>query len=205
MATKHLRLIALLATLLASPVLAKDVVITSDPPAAEVLVDGRLLGRTPLTTRKAELLPNWATDGRITKATIVIHKPGYEDFRVFIGEFSIPSRIDAKLTLIASAENLENYLESNPALEAMTVAASDPLIRTSQNLDATSQELYAQGSLLVGYAGYVAETVVPEQLRASAAKLGASLVLINSEYLGERQAVREVTTRSGGSFAAASV
>lgn len=193
------------AMILALPASAKEVVITSDPPAAEVLVDGRLLGRTPLTTRKAELLPNWTTDGRITKATIVIRKAGYEDFRVFIGEFSVPSRVDAKLKLIASTENLENYLESNSVLEAMTMPASESVIRTSHDLDATSEELYSQGYLLVGYAGYVAEAVVPEQLRVSAAKLEASLVLINSEYLGERAAVREVSTRSGGSFAATGV
>lgn len=171
-------LLLLAAMLLALPASAKEVVITSEPSAAEVFVDGRLLGRTPLTTRKAELLPNWTTDGRITKATIVIRKAGYEDFRVFIGEFSVPSRVEAKLKLIASTENLESYLESNSALEAMTIAASESVIRTSHDLDAASQELYSQGYLLVGYAGYVAETVISEQLRASATKLGASLVLI---------------------------
>lgn len=204
MITRRLLLI-LGALLLASRADARDVVITSEPSAAEVLVDGRSLGRTPLTTRKAELLPNWATDGRLTKATIVIRKAGYEDYRVFIGEFSVPSRVDATLKLIASTENLESYLESSSALEAMTIAASEAVIRSSQDLDAASQELYSQGYLLVGYAGYVAETVVPEQLRASASKLGASLVLVSSEYLGERTTVRDVTTRSGGSLATAGV
>jgi hypothetical protein len=181
----------------------KHVRIVSDPPGAEVFSEGRRLGKTPLTIRAEELMPNWNWDGKIpTRATVTITKPGYDEYRQEVNEFGIPDEIRSNLVPIRLTEEIENYLDQNPTLQAATVEATDsPLIQTSQDLDVDSAALYGRGYLMVAYSGFSAEGVAPESVKEQARRVGAAVVLIQSKFAGVETEFRAVTTHASGGIA----
>jgi hypothetical protein len=196
-------LIMLLAISPTGCVMNKHVRVTSNPPGAEVYSEGRRIGKTPLTIRAEELMPNWNWDGKIpTRATVTMTKPGYDEYRLEVTEFSVPDEISSNLVPIGVSENFENYLEQNPTLQITTVEATDqPMIQTSQNLDADSANLYSKGYLLVAYSGFSAEGVALESVKEQARKIGAAVVLMQSKFTGVETEYRPVTTHTSGGIA----
>ncbi|TFH30309.1 MAG: PEGA domain-containing protein, partial [Myxococcales bacterium] len=158
--------------------LNKQIRVDSTPPAADVFIDGRRVGRTPIVVETNDLMPNRNFDGKIaTRSVITVSKPGYDAYRLVVGEFSVPSRISARLVAVEIDESFENYLDRNPALREATVECADPpIMQTSRDLDAESVALYSKGYLLVAYSGYSAEGVAVDAIRRRAEKLGASRV-----------------------------
>jgi hypothetical protein len=181
----------------------KQVNIISNPPGAEVFSEGRRIGKTPLTVRAEELMPNWNSDGRIpTRAIVMMTKPGYGEYRLEVNEFGVPDEISSNLAPIGVTENFENYLDQNPALQKATIEASDPpVVQTSQNLDSDSAKLFSNGYLLVAYSGFSAEGIAPESVKEQARKIGAAVVLIQAKFTGTETEYREVTTHTSGGIA----
>lgn len=180
---------------------AKDVLIRSSPPGAQVVVDGRPLGRTPLQTTRKELMPNWVFDGLPTKATIVVELPLYEPKSVVVSEYGIPPVIDFTLEKKPGAEHVENYLAELPELEATTIASSNHVLHVSDDMDQESGSLFANGYVLVGYLGYAAEIVPIDAIREKAREAGAAVVLVHSRFGGVQTELRQVTSRTSGSVA----
>lgn len=181
----------------------KHVKVASNPPGADVYSEGRRLGKTPVTIRAEELMPNWNWDGKIpTRATVIMTKPGYDDFRQEVTEFSIPDEINANLVPIGLIEHIENYLDQNPALQEATIEAMDsPVVQTSQDLDADSAILYGRGYLMVAYSGFPAEGVALESVKDLAKRVGAAVVLIQSKLSGVVTDFRPVTSHTSGGIA----
>jgi hypothetical protein len=196
-------LLVLVAMLTTGCAMNKHVKIVSNPPGAEVFSEGRRLGKTPLTIRAEEIMPNWNWDGRIpTRAIVTMTKPGYDEYRQEVNEFSIPDEISSNLVPIRLTEHIENYLDQNPNLQAATVETTEsPVIQTSQDLDADSAALYGRGYLLVAYSGFSAEGVALESVKEQARRIGAAIVLIQSKFAGVETELRAVTTHSSGGIA----
>lgn len=74
--------------------------IKSDPPGADVYSNRDLIGKTPLLTSKDEIMPLWSSDGVFTRACITLRKPGFNDYKVFVNELTMPSLIEATLVPI---------------------------------------------------------------------------------------------------------
>ena len=71
--------------------------IVSDPSGADVYSNRDLIGKTPLLTSKDEIMPLWSSDGTFTRAIITLRKPGFNDYKVFVNELTMPDLIDATL------------------------------------------------------------------------------------------------------------
>lgn len=177
---------------------AKRVSITSEPTGASVVVDGRVIGKTPMETTKSALMPGWMNDGGITSAVISIELPMHVPQSVTISEFRVPKKIDVTLERDASAEQFENYLEQIPGLAAKTLATERSVLYTSDNLDADSRALEAQGYVMVGYVGSSSEVVPLDLVRDRAKQLGAAVVLLQAQFDGMQTEMRSVTTRQSG-------
>lgn len=196
--------LAILLVLSASACAAnKQIRVNSTPPGAEVSVDGRHFGKTPLTLTTNDIMPDRVTDGRpSTQAVLTVTKPGYEEYTLILREFGLPDEINAQLKGVGIAENLENYLDQNPPLLSATVASTaPPAIQTSQDLDADSERLYRSGHLLVAYSGFSAEGIALESVKTQAQALGAAVVLVQSKFAGLETELRAVTTRTSGGVA----
>lgn len=179
--------------------IAKKVEITSTPPGAEVVVDGRVLGVTPLQTSRKDIMPHWTTDGVITRATLTIRLPMYVSYSTSFGEWSVPKQIDAVLERDAKALHFENYLESVEGLEQRTQPADKSSLYVSDDLDVDSAALEARGYLMVGYIGASSSIVPLDIIRERAAELQAAVVLVRSADGGVQTEIRAVTsTTSGG-------
>lgn len=71
--------------------------IISDPSGADVFSNRDNIGRTPLLTSKDEIMPLWSSDGVFTRAVITLRKPGFNDYKVFVDELTMPDLINATL------------------------------------------------------------------------------------------------------------
>ncbi len=71
--------------------------IVSEPSDAEVFSNRDSIGRTPLLTSKDEIMPLWSSDGVFTHAVITLRKPGFNDYKVFVNELTMPDLINATL------------------------------------------------------------------------------------------------------------
>ena len=71
--------------------------IKSDPSGADVYSNRDLIGKTPLLTSKDEIMPNWSSDGLFTRACITLRKSGFNDYKVFVNELTMPDLINATL------------------------------------------------------------------------------------------------------------
>jgi len=71
--------------------------IKSEPSGADVYSNRDLIGKTPLLTSKDEIMPLWSSDGVFTRAVITLRKPGFNDYKVFINELTMPDLINATL------------------------------------------------------------------------------------------------------------
>ena len=78
--------------------------IVSEPPGAEVFSNRDSIGRTPLLTSKDEIMPLWSSDGTFTRAVITLRKPGFNDYKVFVNELSMPDLINAALVPLQAGE-----------------------------------------------------------------------------------------------------
>ncbi|HRX78448.1 MAG TPA: PEGA domain-containing protein [Pirellulaceae bacterium] len=184
----------------AAPVAAKKVEITSTPPGAEVSVDGRVIGRTPLQTSRKEIMPNWLMDGQSTRATIEIRLPMYAPYSLTVSEFGIPKKISATLEQDKSALQFENYLETVEELREKTRASERPAtLYVSDDLDADSFRLQNDGYLLVGYLGASASIVPIDMIKQKSDLLGGEIILVRSSDAGVQTEMRAVkSTVSGG-------
>jgi hypothetical protein len=71
--------------------------IISEPSGADVFSNRDLIGKTPLLTSKDEIMPLWSSDGVFTRAVITLRKPGFNDYKVFVNELTMPDLINATL------------------------------------------------------------------------------------------------------------
>ena len=71
--------------------------IISNPSGADVYSNRDLIGKTPLLTSKDEIMPNWSSDGVFTRAVITLRKPGFDDYKVFVNELTMPDLINATM------------------------------------------------------------------------------------------------------------
>lgn len=78
--------------------------IVSEPPGAEVFSNRDNIGKTPLLTSKDEIMPLWSSDGTFTRAVITLRKPGFNDYKVFVNELSMPDLINATLAPLQAEE-----------------------------------------------------------------------------------------------------
>lgn len=78
--------------------------IVSEPPGAEVFSNRDSIGRTPLLTSKDEIMPLWSSDGTFTRAVITLRKPGYQDYKEFVNELTMPDLINATLIPLQSEQ-----------------------------------------------------------------------------------------------------
>ena len=194
--------ILILFTFFAGTIVAKDVLITSTPVGAEVVVDGKVIGKTPLKTTKKNIMPFWAYDGAITNATIEIRMPLYTSYSITVSEFSVPKEISAVLEQNKDALLFENYLESVDGLAERTNPSKKPAsLYLSENLDADSIKLEQDGYLLVGYIGASASVVPFEMIKQKSELLAGSIILIKSSDAGTQTELRAVkSTISGGAI-----
>lgn len=183
-----------------SSVVARDVAITSVPSGAEVIVDGRVLGTTPLVANKKMIMPNWMTDGAITQATVTIRMPMYESYSVTFSEFRVPREISAVLERDESAFHFENYIDAIEGLSERTQPSMRPAaLYVSDDLDSDSFMLELNGHLLVGYVGATAAIVPLETIREKSDELNGAVILVKSSDAGAQTEMRAVTsTISGG-------
>lgn len=178
---------------------ARELQINSTPEGAQVVVDGRPLGTTPLTTSRAQIMPHWTQDGQITRATISIEHPLYEKHQLQVSEFRMPKLIEADLVRRQDIEHFENYLEELPELRRSTTPAPVAVLRMSDSIDADAAALYQQGYVMVGYLGVSAEIVPKELVLVRGQEQQAALILMASELESVQTEMREVTVRSAGS------
>lgn len=79
----------------------KAVTITSIPAGAQVYrhtdFARNLLGTTPLTSSVSDIMPGWEDDGSDSSITLLFKKQGYQDERLHIREFELPSEISVTL------------------------------------------------------------------------------------------------------------
>src|SRR5476649_2496030 len=78
--------------------------IVSDPSGADVYSNRDLIGKTPLLTSKDEIMPLWSSDGVFTRAVITLRKPGFNDYKVFVNELTMPDLINATLIPLQTGE-----------------------------------------------------------------------------------------------------
>jgi len=71
--------------------------IISEPSGADVFSNRDNIGRTPLLTSKDEIMPLWSSDGTFTRAVITLRKSGFNDYKVFVNELTMPDLINATL------------------------------------------------------------------------------------------------------------
>jgi len=71
--------------------------IYSEPAGAEVFSNRDHIGTTPLLTSKDEIMPLWSSDGTFTRAVLTLRKQGYQDYKEFVNELTMPDEIRAKL------------------------------------------------------------------------------------------------------------
>ena len=194
-------LVSLSLALWATAVDAKDVVIQSTPSGATVIVDGKVLGKTPLKTTKKVIMPGWLSDGVITHVTMTFELPLHESQSREFSEFGVPKLIEVVLEKRALDEHYENYLSEIPELEGQTVASDEAKIVQSRNLDQDGAGLYQKGYVMVGYLGVTAEAAPMELVADRAKDLAAGIVLVSSKDAGVKSEVREVTTRTSATVA----
>lgn len=186
--------------ILAEPALAKRTLIVSDPPGAEVSVEGRVLGVTPLETDRKTIMPGWASDGRITQVSISVALPMYRTYSVTVSEWSIPKKIEAVLVQDGESLHFESFLDAVEGLASSTEEAlAPPVVLVSEDLDRDSERLQQDGYAVVGYIGTSAPTLPIEFIREKGESLAAHLVLIKSSDAGVQTELRAVkSTTSGG-------
>jgi len=180
---------------------AKDVLVVSEPPGAQVIVDGRVLGRTPLNTTKKEIMPTWFTDGVLTSAHMQIELPLYESQSRKFNEFRVPKLIEFVLVKQDLVEHFENYLQEVDGLARRSLASTDARISSSSDPDADGRDLFGQGFVMVGYLGVTAEVAPMDLIRQRASELGAARVLVNTRSAESVTELRQVTSRSSASVA----
>jgi hypothetical protein len=78
--------------------------IISEPSGADVFSNRDRIGKTPLLTSTDEILPLWSSDGVFTRAVITIRKPGFEDYKEFVNELTMPDLISATLIPLQSEQ-----------------------------------------------------------------------------------------------------
>ncbi len=180
--------------------LAKDVLIQSIPSGATVIVDGRVLGKTPLETTKKNIMPGWLSDGAITSVTMTFDLPLHESQSRTLNEFSVPKLIEVSLKKRALDEHFENYLLEVPGLESQTLVSANVRVDLSADLDGDGANLYRKGYVLIAYLGVTAEAAPMELIEERSKALGAVIVLVNSKDAGVKTEIREVTTRSSATI-----
>ena len=82
----------------------KIVNIISDPSGADVYSNRDIIGKTPLLTSKDEIMPWWSSDGVFSRAVITLKKPGFNDYKVFVNELTMPDLINATLVPFKAEE-----------------------------------------------------------------------------------------------------
>ncbi len=189
-----------LITVVASCALNKDIRVTSEPEGALVFIDGRKVGATPITIETDDLMPNRAMDGRVSARSVVtMEKEGYDDYRLVLREWSLPSEIHAVLPPTSIAPSFEDYSLRVPGLMARTLSPNgEPDVVTTNDLDAESERLVGSGYVMIGYVGSSGEGVAVEEVRALARKHDAVLALVQSHYVGTQSEVRAVTSHTSG-------
>ena len=76
----------------------KSIQIQSSPSGADVFVDGRLMGKTPLVLTTSDIMPGRAFDAKpSTQAMLVIEAPGYSSYQLLLKEFALPDHVNAEL------------------------------------------------------------------------------------------------------------
>lgn len=192
-------LILLLASLFSSPdAEARKVRITSTPSGAEVIVDGRSMGTTPLDTSRAELMPHWMMDGVITKAVIRIELPMHVPQTVTVSEFRTQREIHVDLQRDHAAVHFENYLNDIPGLTEMTEAAERAVLYVSEDLDSDSRLLESRGYVMVAYFGASAAVIPVDIVREHATEVGGAVILMKSSDDGVQTELRAVISRTTG-------
>jgi hypothetical protein len=99
----HLVLVAIFSLLLGCG--GQIVNIVSEPSGAEVFSNRDNIGKTPLLTSKDEIMPLWSSDGVFTRAVITLRKPGFNDYKVFVNELTMPDLINATLIPLKAEES----------------------------------------------------------------------------------------------------
>lgn len=84
--------------------------IVSAPSGADVYSNRDNIGSTPLLTSKDEIMPWWSSDGVFSRAIITLRKPGFNDYKVFVDELTMPDLINATLVPLKTEE-----LKTQPA------------------------------------------------------------------------------------------
>lgn len=131
--------------------LNKPIQVKSDPAGADVFVDGKKVGATPIVLTTDDLMPRRAYDGKpSTKAMIVIEKPGYKSYQLVVKEFAIPKEINAELEATgtdegqdAASNDLYDRLERLQKLReegAITEEEFQELKRRAMEKSASGQE-----------------------------------------------------------------
>jgi len=192
--------ITILVAALAGCASNKSIPVTSNPEGATVYVDGRKIGTTPLQVTMDDLLPTRATDGKFgTSARLAVEKEGFFDWHTVVEEWSAPNSIHATLASKPIAEYYEDYSKRSPGILNSTLAPSGPpVILSSQNLDADSDQLFGQGYILIGFAGIAGEEVTQEQIVKQAQTVGAAIAVVHSRLTHVQTEMREVTIHIPG-------
>jgi serine protease Do len=177
----------------------KRFLVSTDPPGADVFVDGSRVGSTPLMLETNDLMPNRAADGLVSaQARLSFEKAGYESERVVLSEWSIPDELSVPLRARPIfSRHYDDFLQNNPALNESTQRPRQaPRILTSPDLDADSERLFGEGYVMIGYLGLAADDVPTEAVSRQAIAVGAEVVLVHSRYSGTETRVRSVTAKT---------
>ena len=76
----------------------RSLTISSDPPGARVLADGRELGETPLTVQQDEAFPpRWIGSSYMVKGTLALEKPGCARVSMPVDDGVLSRDIDVSL------------------------------------------------------------------------------------------------------------
>jgi hypothetical protein len=180
--------------------LNKDIAVSSTPSGADVFIDGRRVGTTPLTVETDDLMPNRAMDGKVSaRSVILVEKAGYGSHREVLREFSLPDHIHAHLAAPSLGEHFEDFTSNYPELAERTVAASYPAkVYTATDMDAESESLFARGYVMIGFAGTMGDPVPHDEVERFAGSKGAAIAVITTRLTAVTTEARAVTAHSAG-------